>query len=342
MPERVVDLSRALNAVAEEKLRGIERVTSQARLLALNALIESVHAGQHGVGFAVVAREVGEVSKAIDELSTSLTKELAGRTSELEHLGSQLVADVRGTRLADLARNAIEIIDRNLYERSCDVRWWATDSAAVDACADPTEANTRHASHRLGVILDSYTVYLDLWLADMQGRVIANGRPDRYPGVIGLDVSGTDWFKAAAQTRTGEDYAVADIEANAALGGKQVATYAAMVREGGETKGRPIGALGIFFDWEEQASTIVQGFRLSDDEQASTRCLLIDADHRVLAASDGRGLLTERFPLETGGQTQGYSTRPNGDTVGFCLTPGYETYQGLGWYGVLVQGPAGR
>jgi hypothetical protein len=28
--------------------------------------------------------------------------------------------------------------------------------------------------------------------------------------------------------------------------------------------------------------------------------------------------------------------------IGFCLTPGYETYQGLGWYGVLVQGPAKR
>ena len=342
MPERVVELSRELNAIAEEKIRGIERVTSKARLLALNALIESVHAGQHGVGFAVVAREVGEVSKAIDELSTSLTKELAGRTNELDRLGSQLVADVRGTRLADLARNAIELIDRNLYERSCDVRWWATDSAAVDACADPTDATTSYASHRLGVILDSYTVYLDLWLADASGRVIANGRPERYPGVIGLDVSGSDWFRAAADTRSGEEYAVADVEANNALGGKAVATYAAMVREGGDANGRPIGALGIFFDWEEQANQIVTGLPLNDEERTRTRCLLVDSGHRVIAASDGRGLLTERFQLETGGAARGYVTRPNGDTVGFCLTPGYETYQGLGWYGVLVQGPARR
>ena len=27
----------------------------------------------------------------------------------------------------------IDLIDRNLYERSCDVRWWATDSSVVDA-----------------------------------------------------------------------------------------------------------------------------------------------------------------------------------------------------------------
>ena len=27
----------------------------------------------------------------------------------------------------------------------------------------------------------------------------------------------------------------------------------------------------------------------------------------------------------------------NGNIVGFALTPGYETYQGLGWYGALFQ-----
>jgi hypothetical protein len=42
------------------------------------------------------------------------------------------VAQIRGSRLPDLSLNAIDIIDRNLYERSCDVRWWATDSAIVD------------------------------------------------------------------------------------------------------------------------------------------------------------------------------------------------------------------
>ncbi len=25
--------------------------------------------------------------------------------------------------------------------------------------------------------------------------------------------------------------------------------------------------------------------------------------------------------------------------VGFALTPGYETYKGLGWYGVILQAP---
>ncbi len=38
-----------------------------------------------------------------------------------------------GERLVDLALNAIEIIDRNLYERSCDVRWWAPTPPSSNA-----------------------------------------------------------------------------------------------------------------------------------------------------------------------------------------------------------------
>ena len=49
--------------------------------------------------------------------------------------------------MVDLALNAIEFIDRNLYERTCDVRWWATDSAVVDCVAlRPRPLSTTPAS----------------------------------------------------------------------------------------------------------------------------------------------------------------------------------------------------
>ena len=86
--------------------------------------------------------------------------------------------EVRGQRLVDLALNAIEIMDRNLYERTCDVRWWATDAAIVEAVTLTIRA-AAHASQRLGVILRAYTVYLDIWLCDPTGQVIAHGRMTR-------------------------------------------------------------------------------------------------------------------------------------------------------------------
>jgi hypothetical protein len=64
--------------------------------------------------------------------------------------------------------------------------------------------------------------------------------------------------------------------------------------------------------------------------------LLLDAGGRVFAASDRQGLLSERLQLRTEGRDSGFYT--DGDAVvGFARTPGYETYEGLGWYGAIVQ-----
>ncbi len=57
----------------------------------------------------------------------------------------------------------------------------------------------------------------------------------------------------------------------------------------------------------------------------------------VIAASDGRGVLSERFDLRHEGRDGGFYRRDDGTVVGFALTPGYETYEGLGWYGVIEQ-----
>jgi hypothetical protein len=336
MPERIVRLATEVGAVAAEKLARIEAVASTTKILAINARIEAARAGEHGRGFSIVAQEVGSVAGSITQVAAELNTELAERVAELGRQRIRLVEQVRGQRLADLALHAIELIDRNLYERSCDVRWWATDSAVVSACDADADA-TAHANARLGVILSSYTVYLDLWIADRRGKVVAHGRPDRYRNVLGRDVSGEAWFRQAMATTSGADYAVDDIRREPGLGDAPVATYSTAVRAGGAERGEAIGALGIFFDWGPQAQAIVQGTGLSDEEWERTRCLLLDARGRVIAASDDAGLLSETVVLRTDARDGGFYTADAGTVVGFALTPGYETYEGLGWYGALLQ-----
>jgi hypothetical protein len=337
MPERILALSREVAQLTRRNVDDLQRVTGRTKILALNSQIEAARAGQAGRGFSVVAKEIGEFSGDVNKIADGLREALGTRLSELDRLGTQLVASVRGTRLADLSLNMIEIIDRNLYERSCDVRWWATDSAVVDCVADPQPERAHHASRRLSVILDSYTVYLDLWVLDTKGTVLANGRPDRYPDAVGRNAKDASWFRQAMATADGSQYAVADIETNEALRGRSVATYAAAIREGGEANGAVTGVLAIFFDWQDQSQTVVDGVRLLDGERDRTRRLILDGRHRVLAASDGRGVLSETFPLQTQGKKIGNYDDGEGNVVGFALTPGYETYAGLGWYGVLVQ-----
>ena len=339
-PERIVELTARLNLVAGAKIEEISSVNRGAKMLAVNAMIVAAGAGEAGRGFAIVADEFKAISAQIDAVTAALEAEVSGDLAELSAIGGGIINQFRGQRLTDLALNAIEIIDRNLYERTCDVRWWATDSAVVSAVAEPDHNTARFASERLGVILDAYTVYLDLWICDPNGRVIASGRPSRYPGVRNLSVRDSGWFKPALATASGQDFTVSDIHRCAALNDAPVATYATAIRAGARADGRAIGVLGVHFDWQPQAQAVVDGVRLSDEERARTRVMILDQDCRVIAATDGVGVLSETIPLDvSAGPIGNYSNRSG--AIAYAATPGYETYKGLGWYGCLIQRPAG-
>jgi Methyl-accepting chemotaxis protein (MCP) signalling domain len=172
----IARLTAEVNQVACEKTKSIQQITNQMKMLALNALIESSRAGALGAGFAVVAQEVRGVGQQVETIARELETQLTRRTANLMSSIERMTERSRGERMVDLSLNAIELIDRNLYERTCDVRWWATDSAMVACATVPDAASVAHVSERLAVILGAYTVYLDLWLCDLEGNVLAGGR----------------------------------------------------------------------------------------------------------------------------------------------------------------------
>ena len=334
MADAVLKLAYEVSRVTEDKVGLIDGVMRRTGVLALNARLEAARAGEGGSAFAIVAQEMSSVAGDIRGIVSELREAVATNIDMLKRAGSEMQFEFRGERLADLARNAVEIIDRNLYERSCDVRWWATDAAMLEALAAPGPETAARAQERLATILRSYTVYLDLWIADASGKVVAHGRPDIYRGVIGADVSQCEWFQRGMAAQSGDDFAVCDITTKPLLGSAAVASYSTAIRAGGRRDGARLGAMGIFFDWAPQAAAIVEGVGLSDDEREMCRVMLLGADHRVLAASDRRGLLSERFRLDADGRDRGWYREGN-RIIAFASTPGYETYQGLGWYGCI-------
>ena len=333
MQDDILKLAFEVSRITREKIAVIDRIMLRTQILSMNARLESTRAGDAGLGFGVVAREMGAVANEVNALSAQLQSEIAHNTARIETAGRQMMLDFKGQRYADLARNVVEIIDRNLYERSCDVRWWATDSAVVGAAQHSTDEACAHASERLATILRSYTVYLDLWIANRRGEVIATGRGNRFSQALGQNVAGEPWFKQGLATRDGDDFAVCDIGRNPVLGNAQTATYSTAIRRDGVVTGEPVGVLGIFFDWEPQARDIVQGVALSEAERPDTRVMLLNAKHQVIAASDKACSLVETYPLKPTGP-QGFYQAGNG-LVCYALTPGYETYKGLGWYGCI-------
>jgi len=332
MQDKIINLALELTRTTKTKIADLDQIMLRTQILSMNARLEAARAGEVGKSFAIVAQEMGAVAQEVTALSSSLNAAIAENALRIQSAGQDMAVDFRGSRYADLARNAVEIMDRNLYERSCDVRWWATDSAVVDAVANPEPSHAAHASERLGTILRSYTVYLDLWVADHTGRVVANGRPDTYRNAVGMDVSRAEWFRKGMETADGDSFAVCDVARAKALGGAQVATYATAIREGGLAHGQALGVLGIFFDWQPQAQAIVGGVSLSEDERRNSKVMLLDSKHRIIASTDPAAF-GQTYPINAE-KPWGYGV-DGGKIVAYGLTPGYETYGGLGWYGCI-------
>jgi hypothetical protein len=311
-----------------------ERITSEINILALNATIEAARAGDAGRGFAVVASEV----KNLAAQAANASKELGVIRSSTGELHRQF-AEKESDRLSEMSQTLVQLIVRNLYERTADVRWWATDDALFRCVESPDRASIDHAVARLGLINRFYSVYLNLVLVGVDGKVRACSQPEKFPRVSCADMSTIPWFQKAMATTSGDQYVVGDIDHDPLHDDKLTAVYAASVRKEGNINGKILGVLGVIFDWEVQATTIVRTEpSLSEDEWKRSRVLLLDSKLRIIAASDNDGILLP-FLLEHHGKQKGHYFTAGHELIAFARTLGYQEYDGLGWYAVIVQKP---
>jgi hypothetical protein len=308
------------------------RITSQINILALNATIEAARAGDAGRGFAVVATEV----KHLAAQAANTSKDLGAIRSETSELQRGFV-ERESDRLSEMAQTLVQLIVRNLYERTADVRWWATDDALFRCLDSLDQASVDHAVERLGLINRFYSVYLNLVLVGIDGKIKACSQPSAFPRVTGADISKLPWFQKAMATKTGDQYVVDDIAHDSLHDNKLVAVYAAAVRKDGKVNGKIVGVLGVIFNWENQSNIIVQTEpSLSEDEWKRSRVILLDQHMRVIAASDKDGILSP-FMLEHKGQQKGHYFNSDHELIAFAKTLGYQEYDGLGWYAAIVQ-----
>lgn len=343
MTGRIAELSRTMLEDVRLALQDIDSINRTVHILSMNARVEAARAGTAGAGFSVVAQELARLSAQTQDTTRAIGSKTGHTGAQLQGLAQQVSGTVADTRLCDLAHHAMDLVDRNLYERSCDVRWWATDAALV-ACAGQAgdAAHARHAARRLGQILDSYTVYADLLLVGLDGRVLCNGRPQAWPRTAGADAAAQPWFRDALAQRRGDVFAFQPVHACPYVGGERALVYACGVREGGRVDGRLLGVLGIVFRWDALGVQVLQAMPLTARERSTTRACIVDGAGTVMADADpariGQVLRFDGLEALLRGPRGAITTQLEGRRVRAChaRAPGFETYT-TGWHGLLLQ-----
>jgi chemotaxis signal transduction protein len=292
-------------------MRRVQAVERELRELGLLwQMIESAAAISCPHDVQTILPTLVQTRERFDELQRRVVRSLA--EENLAQLQDELAAK---------AQCAIDILIRNLFERTADVGFLATDNVIREFCAAPEQDRVdRRAAlqERLREYRAKYTVYDDIVVLDTAGRVLV-----RLDDTAGLAAS-SDGIVQAALATSGyvEQFRVSDL----AAGTRQALLYGNRIEDGA---GGVLGVLVLRFRFEDEMQRIFAG--MADGHQQYA-LVLLDADNRVIASND-----TSHVPLDI-------AIRPADsggvDLLAFagreylaisCATHGYQNYLGPGW-----------
>jgi chemotaxis signal transduction protein len=201
---------------------------------------------------------------------------------------NELQTMVVSSQLVDcqfLAALAMDILDRNLYERANDCRWWTLDPLLRGLMEDEgAEQREARLSARLASINELYTVYDSLLLFDADGVVVATSRP-ALASWVGRRLEAPWCARTLALPE--ESYAVSEFVADELYAGRPTYVYAAPVRGSGSGSnndgGKVIGGIAVVFDSAPQLDAVLAG---ALPQVQGAFALFIDADNNVIASTD--------------------------------------------------------
>jgi len=147
-----------------------------------------------------------------------------------------------------IAKLAIDIMDRNLYERANDCRWWALTTYFRKSLKS-MESNTDEINNILAYINNLYTVYTNLFIYDKDGTVIAVSNKDE-EHIIGSKLS-NNWVTNTLTITDSQLYTVSPFEKSNLYSGKNTYIYGASITDL-EDNNEILGGIGIVFDSEPE------------------------------------------------------------------------------------------
>ena len=280
--------------------------------------------------------------------------------NEVKKIGSQiqrifqtstgdLLRLVTSSRLHDvqfLARLAIDIMDRNLYERANDCRWWAltSDFRRIMEKSVISEEDRETMRSILGYINSLYTVYTNLFLYDAEGRIQAcsNQVEQHHEGRI----LNTEYVSKTLQITDSQLYCVSPFDPTDLYADgdapRNTYVYNASITSLSDSE-KVLGGIGIVFDSEPQFKSMLID-ALPKDERGrvleDSEAMFTTLEGEVVSSTNPNiapGEMVE-IPADFAGLTAGESASrlqsENGGlfAMGCAHSAGYREYKRDGAY----------
>jgi hypothetical protein len=331
--------SRLVPEINKRTFAKVQEDKESIQLISLNGIVFASKLGKRGVALGPIFDQIKQTGELTTSKMEDLLREMA--VGELQ-LNQQA--------LENFSKQAIDLLDRSLFERAADVRWWSTDRFFWTALQEPTPENFQKAAHRMEVINGSYTMYRNLVLASRTGEVVASAKSEDRNKLKAQSVYDDTWFLMAMRTTKTSEFAVQDVAKSKLEGRKERSLiYSGGVRAGGARQGDPIGVVGILFDWDTEAKKILITClpKNRDGEQIDgCAAFYTNADHEIIETT-----APEQFPvgkvlnlpaahaaLKAGQSASGlFQIDGRRYIMGSSRTKGYREYAGLGWSAHVVR-----
>lgn len=333
MPRRIRSLLNRLSEEVELYAAAHEKIARHTNLLALNATIEAARSGQSGRGFSVVAQEVKTLANQARGSAAAFRTGVLDRLAQGARIAEELVDEVEGARLIDLAQSMAQNITRNLHARSIDLRMLATDAEIVAALAEDSSLARDRALARLQMLLQLSPYYVNAFIVNSDGKVILsfNG----HPAFLELDFSDKPNFRRAMTTATADDWIHDNIWQNPWADSRSMVLYLAGIRPPGMTRGAPIGVLYLELDWELLSSHIIKGCQITGGAGlAQSRISIVDRKDGLVASSWG-GRIGELIKFH--GDRQRGLHAEKGTIIAHAQAQPFNGFDGLGLTVVIEQ-----
>lgn len=305
----------------QHSTRTISSIAGKSKILSINSAIEAARIGEFGRGFSVI-------SKQIEKFSISSEDANKENQINIQNL-NEGINEVVGLRTADVAYDLIDKIDRNLFERNCDVQAWATFEAVVDFGKDPTnEFLQSKVISLLKNLYEIYEVYHDIFMADENGIIVAAANHKEH---LGRDVSRESWF---IESMNSDGCFVTDMHPSKLVSAYAV-SYSSRIKD--ET-GKSIGVLSTRFNWDF-IYDILNNAKISDLGEV----YLVNNEGTIIASRNEQDVLTNNIKSKyphlndvVCGEKYSYfieydSKKLLSSVTGCAHTKGYNNYRGKDW-----------